>query len=469
MIPDLLARREALARKLAEPRPDPAPPPVSPDISTASTAHYENLVADELDRMRIRRDAKRRLDTEGQVGVALPPLESLRVRLARPRPPQQWRIHGWQPAGSRVMLTAQYKAGKTTLVANLVRGLVDGGLFLGRDPIDPIAGTVALIDLEMGVRQQEDWYQAHGIAADDRVLIWPLRGATAALDILDPATRSDIAARLRTAGVQYLILDCLRPLMDALGLDEHRDGGRVLVALDALLAEAGIPDALVVHHMGHTAERSRGDSRFRDWPDVEIRLVRRDDDPASPRFITAFGRDVDQPESQLDYDTHTRHLTISGGSRRDAKLVDALDAIRDVLTSTEVPMSGRAIKAVLDDTEHSRDTVYAALAYGVRMGLLAKQDGPRRSKLYRPSSQCPAVSAQCPPDSVSECPAAYIKPDTRTLGTAAQLGLSDPDTQSTGGFDPQKAFLHRAASAESAYTNKSGTEIEGGAADTRDY
>jgi hypothetical protein len=105
-------------------------------------------------------------------------------------------------------------------------------------------------------------------------------------------------------------------VLDALGLDEHRDAGRFLVALDSFLAEAKIPEALIVHHMGHSGERSRGDSRLRDWPDVERRLVREDDDPGSPRFITAYGRDVDVSESQLAYDPLTRHLTINGGSRR---------------------------------------------------------------------------------------------------------------------------------------------------------
>ena len=57
--------------------------------------------------------------------------------------------------------------------------------------------------------------------------------------------------------------------------------------------------------MGHSAERAVEIRRLRDWPDTEWRLMRKDDDPASPRFITAYGRDVDVPESQLVYDTLT--------------------------------------------------------------------------------------------------------------------------------------------------------------------
>jgi hypothetical protein len=74
--------------------------------------------------------------------------------------------------------------------------------------------------------------------------------------------------------------------------------------------------------MGHSGERARGASRLRDWPDVEWRLVREktengDVDPAAPRYFSAYGRDVDVPESRLVFDPATRHLTLEGGSRAD--------------------------------------------------------------------------------------------------------------------------------------------------------
>jgi hypothetical protein len=85
------------------------------------------------------------------------------------------------------------------------------------------------------------------------------------------------------------------------------------VAFDALLSEVGTDpasDGLVVHHMGHTAEHSRGASRILDWPDATWKLVREDpDDPASPRYLSAFGRDVDLTEGRLDYDHAVRRLT----------------------------------------------------------------------------------------------------------------------------------------------------------------
>src|SRR5688572_1688791 len=75
---------------------------------------------------RIRSEAKKAIAAEERGLVTIPAFETLRTRLARPRQETQWRIHGWQPQGSRVILAAQFKAGKTTLRDNVVRSLVDG-------------------------------------------------------------------------------------------------------------------------------------------------------------------------------------------------------------------------------------------------------------------------------------------------------------------------------------------------------
>ena len=216
------------------------------------------------------------------------------------------------------MLAAQFKAGKTTIVANLERSLVDGDQFLGAHDVTTVDGTVVTIDLEMSTHQVDDWHADQKIRNDDRVIVIPLRGSAAAFDIVDPAIRKQWADMLKARSCGYLIVDCLRPVLDALGLNEHTEAGRFLTSLDALLTEAEIPDAAVIHHMCHIAERSRGDSRIRDWPDVEWRLVRERDEPGSARYISAYDRDVDIEESLLTYDRMTRRLAIGGGSRKDA-------------------------------------------------------------------------------------------------------------------------------------------------------
>jgi hypothetical protein len=262
----------------------------------------------------------------------------------------------------------------------------------------------------MGAEQLEDWLRDQRITADDRVHVEPMRGRAAAFDLLDDRTLAGWADMLRSRRVEYLVLDCLRPVLDALGLDEHRDAGRFLVALDRLLDLAGIPDALVVHHMGHGAERSRGDSRIRDWPDVEWRLVRESDDPASPRYVSAYGRDVDQGEAQLAYVTDTRRLTLAGGTRTEQPgrraLVDVLAALDEV----GKPLTGRGVVEALAETEHSRAAIRSALKLGIRTGAIVPTPGPRRSTLHSRPPSAP-VRRSAPPvrrRSESECASAPI-------------------------------------------------------------
>ena len=384
-----------------------------------SPVDCELALAHEIQVRRIRRDAEKAVVAEERGPSTPPTILTLRERLALPRQETQWRIHNWQPQGARVICAAQFKAGKTTLVGNTIRSLVDGDPFLGRDMVVPVSGKVVLADLEMGDSQLDEWLREQGIQHDDRVVVIPMRGRGASFDILDAATRSQWATRLRDLSADYLILDCFRPLMDALGLDEHRDAGRLLVAFDALLAEAKIAEAMVVHHMGHTNERSRGDSRLRDWPDVEWRLVREDDDPASSRFITAYGRDVNVPESQLDFNLDGRRLTIAGGSRRDIKTEDALASVKTVLKAGG-EMSGRAIKTALKDSDHSRASIETALKAGAKAGALAAKEGERNSTLYSlpsvpVSRSVPTVSRN---SHLSQCPSVpvLIEHGTRDAG-----------------------------------------------------
>ena len=355
---------------------------------------------------------------------------TLRERLARPTTPLAYRIDELQPVGARVILPAQYKAGKTTLVGNWARCLVDGDAFLGRYKVAPIEGALVLLDFEMGTRQLDEWLRDQRIVNDDRVVVVPLRGRAAAFNILDPGVRARWARLLRQHGCAYVLWDCLRPVLDALGLDEHREAGRVLTAFDALLREAEVDEAGVVHHMGHGAERSRGDSRLRDWPDVEWRLVRQDDDPASPRFLSAYGRDVDVAESALTYDRVTRRLTIGGGSRRDAAARDALGAILELLADSP-RLSGRAIEdRIVASTEHPRASVRAGLKAGVRDGWVTTEQGPHRAVLHSPLRPQCASAPRCAasaPAHLCECASALIEAHThRALSTGRSAPNDDP-------------------------------------------
>ena len=367
---------DALAADIAD-RYDPNP--VS-EVILPSGETLEEDVSKELTRLRTRDKARRIFNAENRPEVEQAEILTLRQLLARPQPDTEWRIDDWQPAGSRVMLAAQYKAGKTTLTGNLARSLVDGDPWLGVHPVAPV-GRVGILDFEMSERQITAWLKDQAIEHDDRVTVIPMRGKASTFDLLDERTLDEWAERL--ANINYLILDCLRPILDALGLKESSEAGRFLTPFDELCDKAGIPDARIVHHLGHHDERSRGDSRLRDWPDVEWQLVRENkDDPASARYIKAYGRDVEVAESLLLYDAESRHLTLTGCTRKDTKARAAIPDIINLVETADSSLSQRGILEALSETAHSRESLKRALRLLRADGTLNMVKGPRNAWLF---------------------------------------------------------------------------------------
>lgn len=325
--------------------------------------------------LRVREEARRQLAGEERAKLPTPEPVSLTELLAEPDEAVVYRIEGLWPSGGHVVMAAPMKSGKTTATGNLVRSLVDGDPFLGGFPSNPVR-EVVLIDNEMDREQIKRWLRAQGIKNTDRVRVVSLRGKVSTFDLLDPARRAEWAELVR--GAEVVVMDCLRPVLDALGLSEDKEAGRFFVAFDALLDEAGVREALVVHHTGHTNERSRGDSRIRDWPDAEWHIVRDAEDDSKPRFFKAFGRDVDVPEGRLAYDSVTRHLSyVAGEDRRntaDPKMVrQVLEYVRD--------KPGANTNAIKEQLSGNAAEVTACINI-CRKDYLLVEDGPRRAKLH---------------------------------------------------------------------------------------
>ena len=132
----------------ADPEPVAAPVPtaIPKTKPLLDPQQFELLIQWKQQQLQADREAKRRMEAEEHPPVALPPFESLRVRLARERPPAPARIEGWLPQKARAMAAGQYKSGKTSLTINLSRSLLDGDPWLGVAPVIPIDGTLVVID-----------------------------------------------------------------------------------------------------------------------------------------------------------------------------------------------------------------------------------------------------------------------------------------------------------------------------------
>ncbi|WP_028652760.1 AAA family ATPase [Nocardioides halotolerans] len=320
----------------------------------------------ELGRMIARQHAKDAFDLMQRDGSVRPELVNLSAFLDEPDEDVRYRVEGLWPRDGRVLLAAQFKAGKTTLVGNLLRSLVDGDDFLGTFTVER-ADRVVLLDDELAPGMVRRWLRDQAIRKTDAIDLVSLRGSLSSFDILNPTIRSEWAERIGPADV--LVLDCLRPALDALGLSEDKEAGRFLTALDELVREAGVSELLLVHHMGHSNERSRGDSRLLDWPDAIWKLVREDGDDSDvplARFFSAVGRDVEQPEVRLAFDPDDRHLSINGPSRSRARAGDLEVAVRECVRQNP----GCSQNAIEDKVEGKTNYVRQAVANLVRDGWI---------------------------------------------------------------------------------------------------
>lgn len=369
-----------------EPPPDNDLPPDHEDQLLAemeAAAARARRIAHEADRLRIQDLARRQVAKERQAERPPPRLLNLTEFLAEHDDDPTYRIDQLWPTGGRILVPAQFKAGKTTLVGNLIRALADGTPFLDTFGVRP-AGHIVLIDDELDTRVLRRWLRDHQIQNQAAVSLVPLRGNVGSFDLLDPDVLAEWAKLLN--GADIIILDCLRPVLDSLGLDENHDAGRFLVQFDTLLSDAGCTESAVIHHMGHNGERSRGDSRLNDWPDAIWKLVRDKDeenpdldDVTGARYFSAYGRDVDHPQAELTYNPDTRHLSLQehapnrkiATNKRKERAAD--EAVMQAI-ETKPGLNSRALRqAVRDIGVTNHDAIDQAVERLIENGRIWRQ------------------------------------------------------------------------------------------------
>ncbi len=388
---------------------------VTPDPTAAAPGapgSADELPADVAAELR-RRWVRKEVDRLTQPPRGGPESTSLTDLLAEPDDGPAWRVEGLWPAGGNVVLAAREKAGKSTLVGNVLRCLADGGQLLGDDAPawlpgveGPAAGfavttlapgrRVVLFDAELSRRMVRTWLRDHGIRNTDQVHVVALRGRVRDFAITDPACLFAWAAHLRDLNAGVVIVDPLSPLLSDAGLDENGNGadgmGGWLAAFDALLHEAGADEGMVVHHTGHDGERTRGASRLRGWPDAEwvINVAGakgEEPQPDARRYFRAKGRDVAVREQEIGYEPAARRWVLNGGGSR-AQSTEALDAAKGRVLAYVEQHPG-ATANVLDAGAGS-DQVWNGRARRMLAdgGQLTVIEGPNRSKAYyRPGTE----------------------------------------------------------------------------------
>lgn len=341
---------------------------------------HELEVNESMRRLRIRREAQARLAAEDWT----PPVDSGTWEDEMEIEDEDifWQVDELLQYGMNAMLVAEAKAGKTTMLLNVMRALVDEEPLFDRYAVTPVeeGARIAWWNAELSEPQARRWARDLEVQNLDALISLHLRGRAVPLDA--PHVQDWAVKWLKRNNVKVWILDPLGALCTA----EEKDNTAIrawLRALDNVKKRAGVDTMIIAHHSGHGDPmqdadtriiRARGASALKDWPDVTWTYYR-GADKSNNRFMSAFGRDVSVDEFELSYRHTDRRLSwASGNSRKDSKLLDNARATAVALhelfagDSDRKPMSQTQVKAecAVGDTNNKE----AAIKKAVEMGWI---------------------------------------------------------------------------------------------------
>lgn len=274
----------------------------------------------QLKKSRINRQVKRALDAEDALRTydRFEFVNNLREELLLPEEEIDWVIPHLIPSGANITITAQYKAGKTTLVNNLAKSLADNTKFLNYFNPPNHDGRIVIFNYEVSENQYRRWMKDVAIENSDKITLVHLRGKS--VPMIADFVRNEMVELLKRLECQTWILDPFARAFTGSG-DENSnsDVGVFLDQLDIIKERSGVSNLVLPVHTGRAQEsgidRARGATRIDDWADVRWLLKKTEDG----RFFSADGRDVLVDEQMLRFDEATRSLTLGGADAKTAK------------------------------------------------------------------------------------------------------------------------------------------------------
>ncbi|GAA4698365.1 AAA family ATPase [Nocardioides nanhaiensis] len=306
---------------------------------------------------------------------------TLAEQLAAPEVPQEYLIDGLLIEGGNMLLAAQKKSGKSTLMMNMMKSLCDGDPFLGQFAVRPPDGRVAWWDYELDQNYATNMLRKMNIRTPERASALHLRGFSTPL--IAPAVQDWAVEWLTRRQVKVWIIDPFGAVFT--GEENSNDDVREWhKAVDLIKRRAGVSEVVVVTHTGHGEaeegfERTRGASRLGDWADNTWAWSgsglanEREGVPATQRWlIAAQSRGVEMQKWTVDCDTTDWSLRVVGqGGRVEATKTRIQSAILDVLRTSTEPVSGKAISNAVTGKD---ETIRKQLAGLVESGVLTVQE-----------------------------------------------------------------------------------------------
>lgn len=228
--------------------------------------------------------------------------------------PLTYRVEELWPSLGTVFVVAAYKAGKTTLLMNIIRCLIDGGLFLGRFKTTPVSRNVGYLNFEVNENQGKAWLKRLGIKKQERLFTWNLKGFGSPLSTA--LSKEKFIQALIEKDIEVLIID---PFSGAFRKGSTNDNDEVkdfLLQVDEVVRKAGVQEVLMAVHAGNDPNKPRGATTLGDHPDALWNITK--SDAGKTRFFKAEGRDVFLAEEALALSPDKITLELTGQTRADA-------------------------------------------------------------------------------------------------------------------------------------------------------
>ena len=267
---------------------------------------------------------------------------SLKDALKNPPQPTPYLIDGLAGAKHNVIITAQYKTGKTAFtMGTLAQSIADGTPFLGEFEVNgPKEGTVVgHWNCEMDDNElMDDYIRPVGFTNVGTLRVWGLRGHN--VNILTYLGKRDAVDWLKGStpdeAVKVWTIDSLARLARMAGVSEKDNDEMMslLMAVDEIKVEAGVDVCFIIAHTGRMQheegqERARGATVIDDWPDARW-IMTKDGDI---RFLAVEGRGVKMETTSLQFDEGTKRSVLGVGNKGEVRANGFVQAVVDVVAS----------------------------------------------------------------------------------------------------------------------------------------
>jgi hypothetical protein len=349
-------------------------------------AGEENQIARGLRQKRIRREIDRRdfIETTGNLANTAS-IINIGEDLKEKDDDVVYTVDQLMPVDSTVLLSAERKAGKTVLLLNLVKSLLDGEPFLNYFDVNPEPGSVMYLNYELSRTQFKRWVRPMEFAHPDRFLAMHMVGDT--LPFWMPDVRDEFVESLVDNNVWCLIIDT--QILAAYGIVDNENDNMQWAgfhrALEGIMKSAGLRNIVLAHHLGKVdSNRARGASRIEDWAGAMWYLKSIGGAERDARVFSALGRDVDTSplgNISLSFDRDSRRYWWDGSTvaedQSEARMKDFLISTLALHESLgDWPSTARA-KREIKGTNKVR---LELIARAVSMGFIVQSSvGTRKS------------------------------------------------------------------------------------------